>query len=84
MPEAAVGEFAISTVPEESTDAVGDVWWTRVGGTAGSGRAGGRGSASAFVPPIAVGTAAAAGRSLEKFADFALRHGRNENPGDGC
>ena len=84
MTEATVGESAIATLPEEPTHAVGDVWWTRVGGAAGSRRGWGRGSVSVFVPPLAVGTATAAGRSVEVRADFSLRHGRNEDPEDVC
>lgn len=82
MREAAVCESAISIVPKGSTDTVGDVY-VRVGGTTGCTGAGSA-SASQFVEPIASGTTAAASRSLEKEADFSLRHGRSEKSGDVC
>ena len=79
MSEAAICESAISIVPKGSTDTVGDVY-VRVGGTTGCTGAGSA-SASRIVEPIASGTTAAASRSLEKEADFSLRHGRGEKSG---
>jgi hypothetical protein len=82
--EAAVGESAIPIVPKESTNAIGDVWWTRVGGAPRSQSPGRRGSTRAFVRPPAVSTVAAACWSVEEVANFSLRHGRNESPEAFC